>query len=171
MSSRAESSHEFVRRIRGVPVNSACMLVLAASLLACAPRGSLGEDLPDDTSQGTGTTADPSTDETGSSTTGVDASTGATDSVGSTGPDGDSSSTAGELCPPLPEDDACTVCTKGHCCDVRLACDADEICLCIETCIADGGDPVACEQTHCAGPNDAWIHLHDCVAMQCADAC
>lgn len=162
---------EFVRRIRREPVNSACMLLLVASALACAPRGSLGEDLADGTEDGAGSTTTGAPAGSESSDTTTDESTGATGTDGSTGPGGDSSSTAGDLCPPMVDDDACTTCTKSHCCEPQVACEADEVCTCIATCIADGGDPANCETVHCGGPSDAWIHLHDCVALNCAGTC
>jgi hypothetical protein len=152
----------FVRRIPVVPVNSACMLLVAT--LGCSPHGSLGRDLPEGTS-GDGT-------ETTTTAPDASSSTHADTSGDSTGPAStDESTTAADACAPAADDTACVACRKLACCDIWTACLADEVCTCIDTCIADGGDPTACETTHCAGPSDAWIHVHDCSAMNCAADC
>lgn len=73
-------------------------------------------------------TTDPSTTTT---TTTTDPST-----TGTTGDPG--------LCLPAPDDDACTICTKGMCCDESMACEADVGCSCVVMCALEGGDPAAC---------------------------
>jgi hypothetical protein len=172
---------DFPRRIPGRADNSTCMLLLAVATLACAPQGSLGKDLPgsddtgtaDTTAEGSGSPAatNDTADGTSSASTAGSGEGTASTGTASTGTASDGSTTAADACTPLPEDDACTTCTKGHCCAEHLACLASEPCTCIGACIADGGDPTGCAETHCGGPNDEWIHLHDCRAEPCLGVC
>lgn len=165
-----ELARSILRRMVARSANPACMLVLS---LACAPRGSLGRDGLDGTESGTGSTSGTSAGSTttgaatGSDTTGA-ASSGGSESSSTAA---DDSTTAADPCAPAAEDDACLACRKHGCCEEWTACAADEICTCIDTCIADGGDPTACETVHCAGPNDPWTHLHQCSATACAAEC
>jgi hypothetical protein len=164
----------FLRRIRPRAVNSKHMLALVAAVLACAPQGSLGKDLPAGTDEGGSTAAvtdGSSTTDAADGTTSTASTAGSGDGASSTGETGEGSTTATDACLPAAEDSACTACIKGHCCGEWLACQASEPCTCIDTCIADGGDPTACVETHCGGPNDDWIHLHDCSAEPCVDVC
>ena len=153
------------------------MTRLAIALLlasACAPRGSLGHDLPDDTTAATmpAETSEETTDDQGTSTTHAE-SDGDSESAGTTAhaTESESSTTAADLCTPSVDDTPCNACRKLECCDVWIACHADEVCMCIEMCITDGGLPSECETVHCAGPNDAWIHVHDCDATNCMAEC
>jgi hypothetical protein len=148
------------------------------SMLACAPHGSLGRDLPEGTTGGTTPPQTTSAADDGTSThasASASGSEGESESGSGSGSgsttDADSSTTAADLCAPAGDDTPCNACRKLECCDVWTACHADEICVCIESCIAEGGDPLNCETVHCAGPNDAWTHVHDCDATNCAAEC
>lgn len=152
-----------------------CATMLAfVSMLACAPHGSLGRDLPESTTGGTTPPQTTSAADDGTSTH-ASASASGSESESESGSgsttDPDSSTTAADLCAPAGDDTPCNACRKLECCDVWTACHADEICVCIESCIADGGDPLDCETVHCAGPSDAWTHVHDCDATNCAADC
>jgi hypothetical protein len=142
------------------------MLALAA-VLACAPEGSLGKDPPVDDASSTIVVVDG----TGDGPTSTASSGGTGDGTSSTGEVGEGSTTAADACLPAAEDTACTACLKDQCCGAWLACQASEPCTCIDTCIADGGDPAACVDPHCGGPNDDWTHLHDCNTEHCLAVC
>lgn len=167
----------FSRRNRLWPDNSACMLA-AAIVLACAPEGSLGSDRPGGTDGGGTTGAQTGTEGTGttgsSEATADDAASSST-AASSSGPSSsggsdDGSTTVVDACVPDAADSPCTTCLKGHCCAEQTACQANEHCTCIDTCIADGGEAGACID-HCGGPDDDWTHLHDCGAEHCIDVC
>ena len=88
----------------------------------------------------------------------------------STGPD----TTTGNLdCEPLPDDDACTVCTKDNCCDEAMACAADMGCQCVFDCVAMGGDPQTCIGQCMVNPatNPALIAAAQCIMGNCGDSC
>lgn len=170
---KSSSTRSIVRRMSPHPANPACMLLL---LLACAPHASLGRDLRDDTSSGstvaTGTaTSSGSDDTTSTAAGGTDGATGTSSTAADASSSDASGSTGADLCAPSAPDDACLACRKQSCCDEWTACEGDDVCTCIATCIADGGDATACETVHCAGPDDAWTHLHQCSATACAAAC
>jgi hypothetical protein len=177
------SVRAFFRRNRARPDNSACMLVLATAVLACAPEGSLGSDRPAGTDSGGATAAQTGTEGTGTAGTAdgtADDAASASTAASSTGPSSsggsdegstdDGSTGAVDACVPDAADSPCTTCLKGHCCAEQTACQASEPCTCIDACIADGGEAVACVE-HCGGPDDDWTHLHDCGAKHCIDAC
>lgn len=153
---------------------AAAYLPLVVSL-GCSPHGSLGHDLPDETGTDDGdvTSAGASSTASDGHDTDAGSSTHAHGSDGSSGPAStdESSTTAADACAPAGDDTPCIECRKLACCDFWIACIADEVCTCIDTCIADGGDPVACETTHCGGPSDTWIHVQDCSATNCAAEC
>jgi hypothetical protein len=170
----------FSRRICGRAVNSTYMLALVATVLACAPQGSLGKDLPagsdgagstDAAAEGSSTADAVDGSGSGSAASSTGAGEGTSSSSSSSGSSGEGSTTAAEACLPTAEDTACAVCWKGHCCAEWMACQASLPCTCIDGCIADGGDPTACVETHCGGPNDDWTHLHQCSAEPCVDVC
>lgn len=154
------------------------LLALAcAPGFGCTPHGSLGRDHVGGTA-GSSTGSEAGTAASSESTGGAtanDVTTAAEGSSGSTTVAGGSSSDGGttgvDLCAPAADDDACLACRKQGCCVEWTACAGDEICTCIATCIADGGDATACETVHCAGPNDPWTHLHQCSATECALDC
>jgi hypothetical protein len=154
-------------------IRVAIILLLAS---ACAPRGSLGHDLPEGTTGGTTAVETSSTaaDDHGTSThASASASEGDSTSSDTTAhaTQSESSTTAADACAPSADDTACNACRKLECCEVWTACHADEVCVCIEMCIAEGGIPLECETVHCAGPSDAWTHVHDCDATNCAPEC
>lgn len=170
------SMHAFSRRNRARPDNSACMLLVATVVLACAPEGSLGSDRPVGT-EGGSTDARTGTEDTGTagSSEGTADDAASTSTTSSSGPSSSGSSDGGsttsiDACMPDAADDPCTTCMKGHCCAEQTACQASEPCTCIDACIAEGGEAAACIE-HCGGPDDDWTHLHDCGAEHCIDVC
>ena len=129
-----------------------------AFALACSPHGSLGRDLPEETGDETGDDAGASTslgsDESTDTEHGTTAHQSSSDD-GSTGHgDGSSSTGPADACAPVVEDDACLACRKAQCCEVWTACLADEVCVCIETCIEGGGD-AACLLYTSPSPRDS----------------
>ena len=52
------------------------------------------------------------------------------------------------MCAPEPGDGACMTCVKSQCCAQKQACEANEDCACLLTCLGDDGSPL-CEQ--CTG--------------------
>lgn len=108
-------------------------------------------------------TTEPATTEPATTTT--------TDPGTSTGP----GTTTGnpDLCLPEPNDDACTVCTKGMCCDELTACQSDEDCSCMYDCIVQGGDIATCAGTCMVNPQNspALLAIAQCGMANCNDAC
>jgi hypothetical protein len=172
------SVRAFFRRNRTRPDNSACMLLVATVVLACAPEGSLGSDRPAGTDSSGATDAPTGTEGTGtagSSEGAVDDTASSSTAASSSGPSSsggsdEASTVATDACLPDAADSPCTTCVKGHCCAEQTACQANERCTCIDACIADGGEAAACID-HCEGPDDDWTHLHDCSAEHCIDVC
>ena len=78
-----------------------------------------------------------------------------------------------DLCLPEPNDDACTVCTKGMCCDELIACQSDEDCSCMYDCIVQGGDIATCAGTCMVNPQNspALLAIAQCGMANCNDAC
>lgn len=109
-------------------------------------------------------TTEPATTEPATTTTTTDPGT-------STGP----GTTTGnpDLCLPEPNDDACTVCTKGMCCDELIACQSDEDCSCMYDCIVQGGDIATCAGTCMVNPQNspALLAIAQCGMANCNDAC
>jgi hypothetical protein len=185
---------------------------LALTLGACGDDGDSDDNnTTNDPSSSSGdpvTMTDPSTTMTDPSTTMTDPSTTMTDPTdpssssgddptGSSGPDPDSSSgsdsgsdsgtTGGDVCAADVEDDECTTCTKGMCCDELTACYEIPNCQCVVlcsqaylaenpkatteeavgACTAEGGECDAISGTD--GP--AIFALSGCVNGMCGDSC
>lgn len=150
------------------------------AVLACAPVGSLGKDLAPETgtsiaassessigpphSTGTSTGSTSMHDATTDATT--DTSTGLHETTSSDSSD----STGAHICPPVVDDDACTMCTKDHCCDDLTACHADPMCLCLHECHLAGTPLPECELM-CGTDHGENAALELCMDEQCTPAC
>lgn len=144
--------------------------------------GGVGESTGSTPSASTGSSAEGSTGAGEGDSGGVAESTGAAgEGSGSTGgPDGSTGaagSSGGELpaaCQPAAEDDACVTCTKDSCCDELDACLANEDCLCVSLCLAEGEQDLnACATETCeleAVPDEATAML-TCAALSCTAEC
>lgn len=74
------------------------------------------------------------------------------------------------MCAPEPDDGACLTCIKSKCCDQKQACEANEDCSCLLTCLSRGGSLCA----HCtASPADvpAIGALLMCLGPNCGAQC
>jgi hypothetical protein len=155
------------------------MLLCALGALGCAPVGTLGKDLPDESSTGA-----PHADSGDDSSTGTldttSGSTSATDS--SSGEHGSTSgttthhvttdeTTAGEdVCAPSIDDTECTSCTKTACCEEITACAADPVCTCIHECHA-AGTPIDMCMMRCGDDGGANEARDLCVHDSCTPPC
>lgn len=97
-------------------MNLPLSLVVALGLPACV-RGPAAADT-DSASSSTG----------GSSTTTMETESDTTHSPG--------------MCAPEPDDGACVTCIKSECCDQKQACEANDDCACLQTCLLGGGSPL-----------------------------
>jgi hypothetical protein len=140
--------------------------------------GSLGEDLPPASTSST--SSDHETDgeaSTGSTTlqtstaesstaTNAETTTGGVSTTSSDSTD----STGTPSCPPLAEDDACTMCAKELCCEAIDACHADPACLCLNECHAGGTPLPECEAT-CGLDHGENAALELCIDGHCTPPC
>ncbi len=114
-----------------------------------------------------------------SASTSGDSTSSTTDPVTTSGPDTDPGSTGGgstgtiDACMPDPNDDACTSCAKGSCCDQATACGADPGCACVFGCIGMGGDPQTCLTECMVDPftNPVLLAAYMCVMANCGGDC
>ena len=150
------------------------VLLCVLGQLGCAPVGSLGKDLPDESSTGTA----PADTGDGSSTGTLGASSGSTSESGSgsgehgttTGTTTDETTAAEDACAPSIDDTECTSCTKTACCEELAACAADSVCTCIHECHA-AGTPIAMCMTRCGDDGGANEARELCVHDSCTPPC
>lgn len=155
------------------------MLVYVLGTLGCAPVGSLGKDLPGETTTGTthgdtgdGSststpgTSDDSTSQSESSSGEHGSTTGTTTHPATT----DETTAAEDACAPSVDDTECTACTKSTCCDPVAACAADPVCTCIHECHA-AGTPIAMCMTRCGDDGGLNAAIDMCVHDSCTPPC
>jgi hypothetical protein len=165
---------------RRIQIMSRYLAVILSAGLGCAPVGSLGKDGAADTGTDATTTMGVSSDSADSNETGSggasSTSTTSSSSETSTGSEetasseATGSSTGAPECPPDVDDDACTTCTKGHCCAELSACDADPTCVCVHECHAGGVALAECEAM-CGMDEGENAALEHCIVEQCMAAC
>ena len=130
----------------------------------------VGDNDADTTGDGDGDTTTTG-DGDGDTTTGDgdgDTTTGDGDGDTTTTGDGDGDA----MCPLEPEDTECDMCVKESCCAELMACEADETCVCITDCVAEGGNELQCGlDCGVMGVNQAALNLTTCTSTNCLTPC
>jgi hypothetical protein len=76
------------------------------------------------------------------------------------------------VCPPDPNDDPCTACSKASCCDQTNACMADTECTACFACVTTAMNPADCiTMGDCDLADPETAAAYDCTAPACSDEC
>jgi hypothetical protein len=152
----------------------ALVLVQCSSSSGSTGPGDGGVHLTTSTSATTGAGGGSTTGST-SATTSTTSTTSTTVGTGGagTGGSGSGGGPPGGNCAPAADDDACTMCLKGKCCDDLNACAADPDCLALLDCVGQCADQACINMCAAQHPNglNTITPLLQCTQTTCGTEC